>query len=123
MFCAMKSVNKEDKDKGIVDTQKYALAFFRLLSMSETIENNSPNDGQNTDFELNDVNRLLKSAILGKLKNINTWNMQRERPLPHSIGGQRKYSIPKHEASAQQRNLFGQVEGLRLYLWLIEDDQ
>jgi hypothetical protein len=78
MSRAMKSVNKEDKDEGIVDTQKYALAFFRLLSMSETIENNSPNDGQNTDFELNDVNRLLKSAIMGKLKNINTWNMQRD---------------------------------------------
>jgi hypothetical protein len=78
MFRAMKSVSKEEKDDRVIETSKYALAFFRLLSMSETIENNSPNDGQTTDFEINDVNRLLKSAVLGKLKNINTWKMQRD---------------------------------------------
>jgi hypothetical protein len=73
MVRAMKSVSKEDKDEGVIET-----AFFRLLSMSQTIENKSPNDGQTTDFEVNDVNRLLKAAVLGKLKNINTWNIQQD---------------------------------------------
>ena len=78
MFRAMKTVQKEDKVEGAINTSKYALAFFRLLSMTETVENTLPNDGQTTDFEINNVNRLLKTAILGKLKNINSWNMQRK---------------------------------------------
>ena len=32
VFQAMKSVHKDDKDDGVIETSKYAIAFFRLMS-------------------------------------------------------------------------------------------
>jgi hypothetical protein len=46
--------------------------------MSETTENDTPNDGQTSEFEVTDINRLLKAGISAKLKKLNTWNMQKE---------------------------------------------
>jgi hypothetical protein len=68
---------EKDKADGF-DTAKYTIAFFKILMMSKATENNSPNDGQTSKFEISNVNRLLKAAISAKLKNMNTWNMQND---------------------------------------------
>jgi hypothetical protein len=77
MFCAMQSVSTEKKAKNL-ETSKYAIAFFKILMMLETTENDMPNNGQTSKFEVTDINRLLKAGISAKLKNMNTWNMQKE---------------------------------------------
>jgi hypothetical protein len=77
MFRAMQSVSTESKTETL-ETSKYAIAFFKILTMSETTENDTPNDGQTSEFEVTDINRLLKAGISSKLKNMNTWNMQKE---------------------------------------------
>jgi flagellar biosynthesis GTPase FlhF len=77
MFRAMKSVSTDDKADGL-KTAKYAIAFFKILTISKAKENNLPNNGQTSEFESSDVNRLLKAGISAKLNNMNTWNMQKD---------------------------------------------
>jgi hypothetical protein len=55
------SVSTQEKVEGF-ETSKYARAFFKILMMSETTENHSPNNGQTSEFEISDINRLLKQS-------------------------------------------------------------
>jgi hypothetical protein len=65
---AIKSGSTGDKSDG----------FENNHTMSEMMENNSTNDGQPSVFEISDVNIPSKAGISAKLKNMNTWNMQKD---------------------------------------------
>jgi hypothetical protein len=76
---AMRAVDKEDNDDDeIVENSKYATAFFKMVTMREETENSSPLEGTPSPFVTSDINRLLKAAIAGKLKNMTTWNLQKD---------------------------------------------
>jgi hypothetical protein len=58
---------------------KSITTFFKIFTISKMMENNYPNNGQTSSFKISsDVNRLLKAGISAKLKNMNTWKMQKD---------------------------------------------